>query len=331
MTALNEYFATSQDEAEKRYQKYKNVDPFPGIDRALLSSAHIEAYIAKTGMIYPYFPDNDKGKKITPAALKMTVGPEVLYWDKRDRQQYSNDLTTNDLITLRPNSITFLRTFERFRVPDYIAIRFNFRIKHVHRGLLLGTGPIIDPGFKGYPMIPVHNLTDNRYDIRVGEEFINVEFTKISDIKSQPVDDDGLMKYPFEYQSNKGKTCDYSFTEYIDKSVPSKRVKSSLSSVIDKARNLVKKQEKKVRENEKKIFWSVFIGIVSLVVAAIALIYGGYQLTVSASDIINNTRERLDVIQSQSIELDNQSIEIEKLKSRIDVLETIISKNKKDQ
>jgi deoxycytidine triphosphate deaminase len=324
MNTLNEYFAASPGEAEKRYEKYKNVDPFPGIDRALLSSAHIEAYIAKTGMIYPYFPDNDKDKKITSASLKMTVGPEVLYWDEKNKQQYSKDLTTSDLITLRPNSITFLRTFERFLIPDYIAIRFNFRIKHVHRGLLLGTGPLLDPGFKGYPMIPVHNLTDNRYDIRVGEEFINVEFTKISNIKSQPINEDGLMHYPFKYQRNNGKTFDYSFTKYIDKNVPSKRVKSSLSSVIDEARRLVEIQGKTVK-------YSIGIGILTIMVTIAALVYAGYHLTISATDIINNARERLDEFQSQSIELDNRSIEIEKLKSRIDVLETMISKNKTDQ
>ena len=46
------------------------------------------------------------------------------------------------------NSITFVQIESKIRLPNYIALRFNLRIQHVHRGLLLGTGPLVDPGFQ---------------------------------------------------------------------------------------------------------------------------------------------------------------------------------------
>jgi hypothetical protein len=50
----------------------------------------------------------------------------------------------------------------------------------VHRGLLLGTGPLVDPGFVGRLFIPLHNLTSQPYTLLGGEGLIWVEFTKIS-------------------------------------------------------------------------------------------------------------------------------------------------------
>jgi hypothetical protein len=67
-----------------------------------------------------------------------------------------------------------------FRIPDFIALRFNLQIQHVHRGLLLGTGPLVDPGFWGKLCIPIHNLTDRDYFIPKDQGLIWIEFTKTS-------------------------------------------------------------------------------------------------------------------------------------------------------
>lgn len=295
MADTNELFASTEKEALRRYEAHKRLDPFPDIPATLLSSAHIQAYIAKTGMVFPYSPADDPEKeRITSASLIMTIGPEVLYWEPqknifsdKDKQRYYSDLNKNAAITLRPNSITFLRPAERFNIPDYIAARFNLRIRHVHRGLLLGTGPLMDPGYKGFPMIPVHNLTENEYVLRVGDEFINVEFTKISNINLMGKDLD--TSHNFKYIKNRGRTLDYSFTEYIDKNVPQRKVKSSLSSVIHAAQ--------KAFERQKTILkWS----IVAAFIAIAALIYGGYKLTISATDTINAARNRIG--QQQELE-----------------------------
>lgn len=303
-------FALSKEDAERRYENYKNVDPFPSIEPALLSSAHIQAYIATTGMIHPFRLIKDKDKMITPASITMTVGTEVLSWDQKNNQQYRYDYSENDEIKLRPNSITFLRTAERFLIPDYIAIRFNLRIKHVHRGLLLGTGPLLDPGFKGYPMIPVHNLTENEYVIHVGEDFINAEFTKISDIYNETqksIDDE---KYSFKYDKNKGKTFDFPFMKYIIKNVPQRRVKSSLSSVIDEARELIEAQKRQLRLS----YWG---GLIGGTIALCALLYGGYALTIQALDIINSAREKIEINEIQRKEIKELSKKIRQLEEKI--------------
>ncbi len=98
-----------------------------------------------------------------------------------------------------------------------MAIRFNLRITYVHRGLLLGTGPLVDPGFVGDLLIPIHNLTNNSYYFKGGDQFIWVEFTKVSphqdwgqivdraDNQSgiyEPFPDDKVYRTPRQYFEN---------------------------------------------------------------------------------------------------------------------------------
>jgi hypothetical protein len=66
------------------------------------------------------------------------------------------------------------------QLPDYIALRFNLKIQNVYRGLLLGTGPLVDPGFVGHLSFPLHNLTTNPYHFDAAEDVVWVEFTKLS-------------------------------------------------------------------------------------------------------------------------------------------------------
>lgn len=319
-------FAITLDEVNQRYEQYRDKDPFPDIEPALLNSAHIQAYIAKTGMIFPYHPDDNNDKeRVTSASLILTIGPEVLFWDKENNQQYKNDLHTDGEIVLRPNSITFLRPAERFSIPDYIAIRFNLRIKHVHRGLLLGTGPLLDPGFRGFPMIPVHNLTNNEYRVKVGEEFINVEFTKISNIHNEPLITTNGHQYIFKYKKNRGKTLDFSFLRYIEKNVPNRKVKSSLSGAIDEAKILIEK-------TQKKIDWTV----IAVGVALFGLVATCISVALYAIDIIDRAQISVQSYRNQEIELKELKDKYRDLNKKFEIIESShinfenISENKLD-
>jgi ABC-type multidrug transport system fused ATPase/permease subunit len=87
---------------------------------------------------------------------------------------------TRSEFTLKPNSICYVTLKPTFRMPAYLACRFNLLIKDVYRGLLVGTGPLVDPGFVGPLSIPVHNFTANPYVFRAGDGFVYFEFTKTS-------------------------------------------------------------------------------------------------------------------------------------------------------
>lgn len=176
-------YALSDASATKRYEKWKTKDPFPNIQPALLNSADIKAYVKKTGMIYPFYEEDLQG-----ASYKVKIAGKILYWKYGDASLHKEppkkiirELNCGtDSFELGPNSIAFVALEPRFRIPEYLALRFNLKIQHIYKGLLLGTGPLVDPGFNGKLFIPLHNLTSNTYRFKYGDTLITMEFTKLS-------------------------------------------------------------------------------------------------------------------------------------------------------
>lgn len=165
--------------AEQRFSKWEQQDPMPEIAPALLNSADIYAYALATGMLFPFPTDESTLKrKLKSASYEIDFLGDVYY--KKDGKVEHKKIERETPFTLEPNSIAFVFIETKFRIPAYIALRFNLRITNVHRGLLLGTGPLVDPGFVGRLLVPLHNLTANKYTLYGGEGLIWVEFTKLS-------------------------------------------------------------------------------------------------------------------------------------------------------
>lgn len=125
-------------------------------------------------MITPFNSQN-----VNNATYTCTFSGTYLRYDSNGEAEIRT-LETEDELIIEPNSITYLQISETFRVPLYMVLRFNLKVKHVYKGLLLGTGPIVDPGFVGKLNIPLHNFTTNEYIIKRGADLIDVEFTKLS-------------------------------------------------------------------------------------------------------------------------------------------------------
>ena len=74
-------YADTQEEAQARYSTYRNIDPFPTIEAALLNTADIADYVRETGMICPFNPE-----KLRSASYEMNLGGEILFWDENDKE-----------------------------------------------------------------------------------------------------------------------------------------------------------------------------------------------------------------------------------------------------
>lgn len=164
---------TRQDAIQK-YEKYRGLDPFPEIQSALLNSADVFDYADTIGMVFPLNEDQLNG-----VTLSLTIGNIAIYWDT-DNEKVKVNIEQDGQFTLKSNSIAYVMIAEELRLPAYIIARFNLRVTNAYRGILLGTGPIVDPGFVGKLFIPLHNLTNNDYIFTFGESLIEMEFTKLS-------------------------------------------------------------------------------------------------------------------------------------------------------
>jgi deoxycytidine triphosphate deaminase len=169
--------ADSDAEADKRFRLTKQTDPFPEIAAALLNSADIHDYVRMTGMVHPF----NLGK-LKSGSYEAAIRGHCIWWNEDGNRQEKllTKVDGTEHFILKANSIAFVQVEPSFRLPDYIALRFNLKISHVHRGILLGTGPLIDPGFEGKLLIPLHNLTTNDYKLQCGSGLIWLEFTKMS-------------------------------------------------------------------------------------------------------------------------------------------------------
>lgn len=172
--------------AEERYQLLGTLDPYPEIPPSLLHSGHLASYALMAGMIDPF----DLSALEKPATYLAPLEGPVRYRDSNGQFQRfylssdpivrSAELEVRNELILEQNSLCYVTLQPTFRMPAYIAGRFNLLIRDVYRGLLVGTGPLVDPGFVGRLSIPLHNFTSKEYPLRAGEGFVYFEFTKLS-------------------------------------------------------------------------------------------------------------------------------------------------------
>lgn len=261
-------------------------DPFPEIAAALLHSGQIAAYCRHNFsdgkiVIGPALED-----RLKSASLEIMFGGAVYWWS--DQGEYKTQtLTRENPYVLEPNQIVFIEPDVTFHLPPYLAIRFNLTIKLIHRGLLLGTGPLVDPGFKGKLLIPLHNLTKNKYVLHAEDHFIWVEFTKLdtSRIDTKP---DGKSVWKsvagstFEYSDFPTNKRELKPINYFRKSNAGAEVRSSL---IDELKSL-EDQRSKLETTIRRLS---LVSIVSLVLS----VSGIFALIYSAQSFVNDVGKNL--------------------------------------
>ncbi len=266
-------------------------DPFPSIPPALLNSADIEDYARTISLITPFNPG-----RLKPASYGIGVGASYATVKQRSKLRgggwewlFEQVDDQNGLIPLRPNSIVYVSLDTRIRLPLFIAARFNLAIRHVYRGLLAGTGPLVDPGFDSELYVPLHNLASVEYFLRPREPLIWMEFTKVSpnpiwvgDDRAEPA------RYGLPRGFPKANAERTSLADYLEQAstIP---IRSSIESALTDVRKAAESAQADVRRLR-------YIGLVGLIalVAAIAV------LVVSMLSLVNDVDSKTSTPSSTS-------------------------------
>ena len=303
---------TTNDAKWSKHPCYKQ-DPLPNIDPALLNSVDIRRYVDNGCLIEK---DSFDPTRMKPASYEMRFLGELYHWEKVDGrlEKESRTVSAGKYIRLYKNSISYLWMAERLLLPEYIAARFNLRIRDVHKGILLGTGPLIDPGFGGQLLIPLHNLTDNDYELCGGDGIIWVEFTKVSKndhwLSNRPDTErpSDLVAFP------KGKEIDHP-NRYLGKAGAVGGVQSAFKGelarttrVAGDAKSIAKAARKRVDElDARTTTWGIggailgALGLVALLVSAYQISFPVMERVHRQSDRIGELEERLqDMVETQS-------------------------------
>jgi len=290
--------AGSDTDAEARFQLTKNVDPFPEIGEALLNSADISDYVRMTGMLYPFHCD-----KLKSGSYEAAILGRCIWWDEKgERQEKQLNEENKEEFVLKANSIAFVQVEPFFRLPDYIALRFNLKITHVHRGILLGTGPLIDPGFVGRLLIPLHNLTTNEYMFKCGEGLIWIEFTKTSCLPTanrKTPNSLGLTKrgeyirFPDDKQK---KEPEY----YFSKASLHKPIRSSIPEAVRESRDAAISSARQVEQARNLVLLVTGIGGLIFILTLAGVTYTTWSLIQNSWKLVDEVRDQL----GQEIERD---------------------------
>lgn len=139
-------------------------------DVGLLLSDKIRWFVKRGFLIEEGFSE----KNLKPASYELTLG-QSYYQDGKFLELDPNDPCLRTLI-IPANSIVAVSIREKIKLPHYIYARFNLRVEYIYKGLLLGTGPQVDPGFDGYLSCPLHNLTNHPISIKYEESFACIDF-----------------------------------------------------------------------------------------------------------------------------------------------------------
>ena len=176
----------------------------------------------------------------------------------------------------------------------------------------MGTGPIIDPGFRGKLSLPIHNLTSNEYIFRPGDEIISLEFTKMSRNSSwknkkscprlglyKPNDIPEFRQVDTYLQKALGK-------------ISSDAIYSSVLSVTKDARFEAKKAadlSSKTRDEMKKMIdRSILIAILAIVISVATILIPSYQLVQSTTN--TNAQYEAKIVElQQEIDEINESLD----------------------
>ena len=296
----------SDEEANQRALEFKERDPFPSIPRALLSSAEISDYVRVTGMLHPFCKE-----RLNSASYEAHLGQSFIMWDQSGKR-IERTIKRGDSCKLPANSIAFVQIEPKFRLPHYIALRFNLRITHVHRGLLLGTGPLIDPGFEGDLLIPLHNLTFSDYEIDTNEALIWIEFTKTTYCFRPNEEEAADPRVHREFPPEKmNKPPEY----YLHKASGGNPIRSSIGGVIQESREKADKAEASAKRIEKIGWFALFVVAVSFA-----------SILIATHSLINDSHERAGSIMQEfgALQAENEMIrrQVEELTNGIHAFST---------
>ncbi len=312
-------YAKTELEAEERHKKYETVDPYPLIAAALLNSADIAAYVKATALIYPF-----DEKKLKGASYDVTIKGPVVYWKLTDPDKVEKKTIQiakkGDSFDLEPNSIAFVTLEPMFRIPTYLALRFNLKITHIYKGLLLGTGPLVDPGFSGKLSIPLHNLTSNTYRFFYGEELITMEFTKMSPNVAW-MDSTFIKSHDEQYIANIIKS-DRTVDEYITKALE----KDRLDKVISSIPNAVKECKNEVHSANKAVKKMKYASLAQAAISVLAVCTLVLSAVQCSLDAISKANDRYDSLVEEytNMKMDYET-EISLLKNEISQLTNTVN------
>jgi dCTP deaminase len=141
--------------------------------RRMMTDLQIRAALdSKQIQLEPFDP-----KQLQPASYDVRLGKWAFASSMKERL----DLSTKGLVIVEPGEFAVVESLEHIVLDTQTAGQLGMRSVYAQRGLLLLSGPQIDPGFRGIIVVRVVNLSPKPVALPYEEPFLTVQFFRLSE------------------------------------------------------------------------------------------------------------------------------------------------------
>ena len=136
----------------------------------------------ETGLI-KFEPPLDLDKQVQPASVDLRLGGKVF---KTVPEPGVRTISEGEYLVIEPSEFVEVLTYERIELSNKVVGRIGLRSEFTRKGLLLFSGPQIDPGFRGVLSVSLYNNSTIPVTIKFKETFCTIEFSELDTPSSFP-------------------------------------------------------------------------------------------------------------------------------------------------
>lgn len=155
---------------------------------AVLTDKDIQQAVGTNKLVIDHFDP----KFLSPASYDMRLGEEAVTSSGKEKINPAQ----KGLLTIAAGDFALVTTHERVIMPTNIVGHLGLRSHYAKKGLVLLSGPQIDPGFRGVLVLGLSNLSPRDIVIPYKEPFCTVEFHSLNEPATKA--------YDGEYQQQTG-------------------------------------------------------------------------------------------------------------------------------
>jgi dCTP deaminase len=119
---------------------------------------------------------------LQPASYDFRVGNYAFVSSTREKVNVED----KGLIVIEPGDFAVIETLENVSVGPQVAAMLGLRSEYARQGLLILSGPQIDPGFAGVLVIRIVNLSPKRVALTYSAPFLTAQFFRLPEPAAHP-------------------------------------------------------------------------------------------------------------------------------------------------
>lgn len=144
----------------------------------LLNDDEIKKAMDTDGLII----DNFSEERLQPASYDMRLGKEAFTSSGREKV----DVEGRGTLIIEAGDFAMVTTLEQITMPLKLAAHIGLRSEFARKGVVLLSGPQIDPGFEGLLVVGLCNLSPNDIVMTFKQPFCTIEFIKLLEPVKKP-------------------------------------------------------------------------------------------------------------------------------------------------